>query len=112
MERKILNAVITSAIIDDGGIGLLTAWIHVDHENGSQGFGMHFTCQKTLKMEGEVSSGYAGHFIFRCMQIAGVSEWSKMVGKTIRVDAEHSKIHGICHIVKNDWFYPSVDFNN
>lgn len=98
--------------IDDGERGLLTAWLDLEHENGHQSFGGYALYLPKNFKHGEVSSGYAGHFIFRCMQVAGVSEWSKMVGKTIRVDAGHSKIHGICHIIKNDWFYPSVDFNN
>lgn len=51
-----------------------------------------------------------GHFIFRCMKIAEVDEWSNLVGKTIRVKYTHSKVVAIGHIVKNDWFNPSEDF--
>jgi hypothetical protein len=44
------------------------------------------------------------------MEIAGVSRWEDMNGKTIRVKSSHSGIESIGHIVKDDWFTPSVDF--
>ncbi len=39
-----------------------------------------------------------------------MSEWSKLAGKTVRAKREHSKVHAIGHIVKDDWFDPSRDF--
>lgn len=53
---------------------------------------------------------FAGHFLFRCMQIAGVERWEDIVGKTIRVKSSHAKVDEIGHIIKDDWFNPDKDF--
>ena len=47
-------------------------------------------------------------------EIAEVSSWEKIVGKTIRVKLDKPGLAGsilaIGHIVKDDWFNPSEDF--
>lgn len=106
---EIKNAVIDSAWFDtERG---LTAFIGLDYGDcGHQSFGGYLLYAPKGWKAHESTGNYAGHFIYRCLQIAGVEDWQKMIGKTIRVKAEHSKVHAIGHIVKDDWFNPSEDF--
>jgi hypothetical protein len=108
-ELEIKNAIIKDAIITAGDRGFLDAWLHLDYGGSSQGFGGYcLYLPKSFKHHKIMSP--AGHFIFRCMQVADVENWHQLKGKTIRVKCEHSKVHAIGHIVKDDWFNPSEDF--
>ena len=112
--KEIKNAIIESVSINDGDRGLLTAWLYLEYDYGSQGFGGFALYLPDSYKYGGIDKGkpYCGHFIHRCMEIAGVSKWENIPGKTIRVDAEHGKVHGIGHITKDDWFYPAKDFGH
>lgn len=107
---EIRNAVIESARITNDDHGLLSAWLSLDYGGSGQGFGGYCLYLPKDFTHSNSQKNYAGHFIWRVMEIAGVSEWSKLAGKTIRARCEHSKVHAIGHIVKNDWFTPSDDF--
>jgi hypothetical protein len=103
------NAVITHASITNDDHGILSAWLTLDYGGCGQGFGGYcLYLPKDCKHHTLLSP--AGHFIWRVMEVAGVSEWSKLVGKTIRVRAEFDGVKAIGHIVKDDWFNPSEDF--
>ncbi len=106
---KVRNATIDSACFDtERG---LTAYVYLDYGNsGHQGFGGYllYAPQDWAAYEGQAN--YAGHFIWRVLEVAGVSDWSKLAGKTVRVRAEHSKVHAIGHITKDNWFNPSEEF--
>lgn len=106
---EIKNAIIKSAKLDTGDRGLLTSWLHLDYGGSGQGFGGYALYLPKSYSHHEMQS-VAGHFIFRCMEIADVTEWQKLVGKTVRVKADHGKVHAIGHIVNDDWFNPSEDF--
>lgn len=102
------NAIITRVSIDNERGGL-TAYLHLDYGGSGQGFGGY--CLYTENQWDEDSTrNYCGRFISRCLSIGDVEEWSQLAGKTIRVRAEHGKVHAIGHIVKDDWFNPSEDF--
>jgi hypothetical protein len=105
------NAVIESARITNDDHGLLSAWIALDYGGSGQGFGGYsLYLPKGFTHSDPSGPNYAGHFIWRVMEIAGVSEWSRLAGKTVRARCEHSKVRAIGHIVKDDWFNPSDDF--
>lgn len=79
-------------------------------KNERKGFGGYALYLPKSYTHHSKSSHYAGHFIWRVMEVAGVSKWSQLKGKTVRVKADWSKIHALGHIVKEDWFEPSEDF--
>lgn len=111
-DPQVRNAIIESATITSGDHGLLSAWLHLDYGGTGQGFGGYclYLPESARHHNPSLQANYAGHFIWRCMEIAGVTEWRQLTGKTIRVKCEHVKVHAIGHIVKDDWFDPSVDF--
>lgn len=109
MTIETKNAIIESATISSDDHGLLSAWLHLTYGGTGQGFGGYcLYLPKSFKHHMLLS--HAGHFIWRCMEIADVTEWSKLKGKTIRVRCDHSHVEAIGHIVKDDWFNPSEDF--
>jgi hypothetical protein len=109
METK--NAIITSATLDIGDRGFLQAWLYLEYGGSGQGFGGYvlYLPKDFAHHKGQIN--YAGHFIYRRLQIAGVEKWEQLNGKTIRVKCEHSKVHAIGHIINEDWFNPSEDFD-
>ncbi len=112
-EEFIKNAIVESVTLDDGDRGLLTAWLHLDYGGSCQGFG-GYTLYLPKDFDHHGGKNFAGHFIYRCMQVAGVTSWDKIKGKTIRVkldsDLLNGKILAIGHIIKDEWFNPSDEF--
>jgi hypothetical protein len=107
---EIKNAVIEGAVITNDDHGVLSAWVHLDYGGSGQGFGGYSLYLPKSFDNHDKLSGYAGHFIWRVMEVTGVSEWSQLKGKTVRVKASQGKVEAIGHIVKDDWFDPSMDF--
>ncbi len=108
---EIQNAIIESAVISNDDHGSLSAWLFLEYITCHQGFGGYaLYLPKSFKYHKKKSM--AGHFIWRVMEIAGVSNWKDLPGKTIRVKADSSKVYEIGHIIKDDWFNPEKDFKN
>lgn len=104
---EVKNAIIASVQI---GIerGFLDIWFNLDYGNSFQGFGGYaFYLGKDCKRHEKKS--YAGHHLFRCMEIAGVDNLKDATGKSVRVGIENGLVKSIGHIVKDDWYSPSED---
>jgi len=49
--------------------------------------------------------------MYRWLKVAGTNDWSKMTGRTVRVQiGDDGSIEGIGHITENDWFFPKKEF--
>lgn len=81
-EMVIKNAIIKSATLTTEDHGLLTAWIMLDFGGSGQGFGGFCLYLPKSFTHYEVKS-FAGHFIFRCMEIAGVDRWEDLDRKSV-----------------------------
>lgn len=109
LEEK--NAIIQDAEITTEEHGLLTAWLTLDYAGTGQGFGGYALYLPKSFLHHDRESSWAGHFLWRVMEIAGVTKWSQLPGKTIRVRATHDGVQAIGHIVKDDWFDPRREFD-
>lgn len=110
-HTEIKNAVITRAELSTDDHGLLTGWLYLDYGGCHQGFGgLGLYLPKTFKHH-EIKS-FAGHWIFRVLEVAGVTKWSELPGKTIRVKSTYSGVRAIGHIVTDNWFEPLNDFGS
>lgn len=110
------NAVITKASFDtERG---LSAWLMLNYGgHGGQGFGgylLYIPANWDKSDEPKpIQPNYCGHFIYRVLTIAGVDDWAKLVGRSIRVRKEdhwNGPIRAIGHIIEDDWFDPKVEF--
>lgn len=107
-DAEVCNAVIKSAHLEDDR-GQLLFRLELDYGGRLQAFGSYsvYVCKS---YENHSKMTEAGHFIWRCMEIAGVSDWSRLPGQAIRVKRLNGLVHAIGHIVKDDWFCPKEDF--
>lgn len=112
MEYAIRNAVIESVRFDNERG--LSAWLTLNYGGSGQGFGGFMLYAPDGWTAHNSGGDYTGHFVYRCMEIAGADDWNKMVGKTIRVRLDHDGLSGtilaIGHIINDVWFEPRAEF--
>jgi len=104
-EYEIGNALVQSVSLSNADHGCLSSFVHLEMEGTGQGFGGY-------ALANESSPGMAGIWIWRVMEICGVTEWKHCTGKIVRF-ARNKKtgyIDAIGHAIKDDWFCPREEF--
>lgn len=109
MNDGIHNAVIEAATLRIERGFILDSWVHVHYGACGQGFG-GFALYLGKTSSNHTIKSPAGHWLYRVMEIAGVEDWQHLKGKAIRVRMVNDRIEAIGHIIKDDWFCPSKDF--
>jgi len=99
------NALVKSATIDVDDHGCLTAWVHLDYGDSRQGFGGYMLY--VPKRENDST----GKFLWRVMEVVGVSSWSDLCGKVIRVRSDGQSIISIGNAIEDKWFTPAAELN-
>lgn len=107
---EISNALIESVRFDNERG--LSAWIMLDFGGSGQGFGGYMLYAPEGWAAHNTGGDLTGHFIYRVLQIVGVDDWSKLVGKPVRVrkQSHFDTIDAIGHIIKDEWFCPKEEF--
>ncbi len=108
-DQPIKNGIIESVTLSSDDHGCLSSWVQIDYGGSCQGFG-GYALYLPKSFSHHALMSHAGHFIFRVMEIAGVSSWDKVKGRSIRVRSEWNGVRAIGHIIKDDWFCPGDDF--
>lgn len=100
------NAIIEKAEITNDIRGCLTANITFDYGGlvQTEGFCIYQPALQTPAPD------FAGHFIWRMLDIAGVDCWEDVRFSPVRVKKVDGQIEAIGHIIKNDWFNPQEEF--
>lgn len=116
-EYHVCNAIIEAARVTLDHDCFLSVWLHLKYDGGGQGFGGY-----VLGGLPDIAAGrhteqpnIAGEFLVRCMMAGEVTEFDKLVGKSIRVRKAAGdgwgQILGIGHIIREDrWFNPRETF--
>lgn len=103
----IKNAVITSADLSMEDHGVLTLWISIEGDGWGCSLGGYCLGKGYLGAKEFEGSPKGIEEIMRVMDVVGVSRFSDLVGKSIRVDTGDgwgSPIKKFGHILKNKWF--------
>lgn len=106
MGDKVENAIIERVSLHTRE-GYLTMIIGLKFAGGSyQQFG-HYALYLPEHYDNHELKTIAGDFIFNCLEVAGVNDFDKLVGKAIRVKRNDLSIKAIGHITEDLWFCPS-----
>ena len=103
---EIQNALIKDTSLTTADHGLLSSFLTLDYGGSVQGFGGYQLYSPNIKQH----PNYAGHWIWRCMEVVGVWKWEDLKGKFIRVKMKDwHRIHAIGNIIEDKWFCPSEE---
>lgn len=95
---EIRNAKIVRTMLGFEDHGIMTAMLDTRSGALGQGFGGY-------GMDGK----WGMEFIKRVLKTLDVETWEQLEGTHCRIDADHSHVYRIGHIIEDKWFDPKVD---
>lgn len=112
VDREIKNARISGTMLGWEDHGILTCMVSLEYGGSGQGFG-GYTFDEPVREGGEfkgrIGTAYGMEFVARILKVVGVEKWEDLKGKYVRVDASHTKVHRIGHVIEDRWFDPETD---
>ena len=94
------NAQIESVLLGYKCNGMLSCYLYLKQECLGQGFGGY-------RLDSPLGDSIeCGRWIRGILHAVGVTDWSDLKGKYVRVDGDDTRIKGIGHITHDKWFYP------
>ena len=109
METQIRNAVIENTMLGYEDHGILTCFLYLNYGGAGQGFGGYGLDSYDNETEKGIGTAYGLAFIIGILNVLEVDKWESLKGIHCRADTKRNKVHGIGHILKDQWFYPQKD---
>lgn len=106
---EIINAIITGTKLGIEDHGMMTCMITCEGDHWGQGFGGYGLAVYDKAKDKEIGTAYGMEFVMRILEAVGVENWEDLKGTHVRIDKTHTKVLGIGHILKDQWFYPEDD---
>ncbi len=102
------NAVISSATMEIEDHGSLSSFVHLSWSGAGQGFGGHVLGRSEVRGD---HGAYCATWVLGILRAAGVTKWSDLPGKVVRIRHEWNKVHAIGHAIDDDkWFSADDEF--
>ena len=102
---EVRNAVITSTML---GIdhGIMSFYLYLDYGGSGQRAG-GWSLDTPVKIGNtflrRVGTAEGLSLIMKILDVVGVGKWEDLKGKHIRVKQDHTAVHAIGNIIKNEW---------
>lgn len=109
---EIKNAQIRSTMLGVEDHGIFSCILSLDYAGSGQGFGGYALDEYEPQRKARFGTAYGMEFIKRILDTLEVDKWEALKGQHIRADADHGKVYGIGHIIKDKWFYPEKDLKD
>ncbi len=97
------NATITRTILGFENHGIFSFMLQLDYGGAGQGFGGYALDNFSKEHDRRLGTAAGMDLISRILTLLDVKKWEDLPGTSIRVRAEHNKIHAIGHYLRDDW---------
>ena len=105
---EIKNAKIESTTLGYEDHGIFTFMLHLDYGHSGQGFGGYALDEPKPPLDrlrvDRQGTAMGMQVIIEILNTVGVQNWEDLPGQYIRVEADHTKVIRIGHLLEDKWF--------